>query len=286
VPSRVLVYRQQPGGGFALALTLAAGRSAQAIALGDVNADGRPDIVVGGLGGATLLRHAPRDGLEFESAVTCGRTQYAARAVRIADVDRDGLADLLVADGSQVRVLLQDRAGFPTLRETVVVPTEPQLMDFVLVDLDGDGFDDLVSLAGGGSAPVVSAAGVAVRLRDPAATVAFRAPQFYPTGQGAPVHSWRLAVADLDRDGAADVVVANDVSQTVQVEVFLQSAAARGRLRWHSGRLMGGDPTNVLAADVDGDGLLDLVAAGSKIAVAQQSPGTPLAFGTPIDIVR
>jgi hypothetical protein len=81
-----------------------------------------------------------------------------------------------------------------------------------------------------------------------------------------------LAVADLNRDGKLDVVVANGDSNTVGVLLGNGDGTLRPAITYDSG---GFSPRSVAVADVNGDGKPDLVVAncgsgcggGTEVAV-------------------
>jgi hypothetical protein len=64
-----------------------------------------------------------------------------------------------------------------------------------------------------------------------------------------------LSVADLNGDGAADVVVADDYGQAL--DVFL--AQGKGQIAGFAALAVGGQTDGVTIADLNGDGHLDLI---------------------------
>ena len=154
----VAVFYQQPSGGFAPVVTLAAGLRVSGVALADLDGDGRMDIVVanagnapaGGTGGAsvTILRQtAPGSFVAGDIAVADG-----ARRVAVADLNADGIPDIAVVSivfqainrPSRVTVLQQSL----TNRGQFSVATAldgPSSGNFIAIgDLDGDGRNDIV----------------------------------------------------------------------------------------------------------------------------------------------
>lgn len=149
------------------------------------------------------------------------------QAVRIADVNGDGLPDLVVAnygpgtDGSGVAgvsVLLQNAASPGTFLAPVTYATPHGAIDVAVGDLDGDGRPDLVvasldpDFTGGVSVLLQTAA--------PAAPGAFGTATVY-AGFGQPLS---VAIGDLNGDGHPDIAVADSTSATV----LLQNAATPG----------------------------------------------------------
>lgn len=149
------------------------------------------------------------------------------QAVRIADVNGDGLPDLVVAnyrpgtDGTGmagVSVLLQSSASPGTFLAPVSYATPDGAVDVAVADLNGDGRPDLVVAS---LDPDFTGA-VSVLLQNPAPAQAgtFAAATVYP-GMGQPLS---VAIGDLNGDGHPDIAVADGTSATV----LLQSATSPG----------------------------------------------------------
>lgn len=147
------------------------------------------------------------------------------QAVRIADVDGDGLPDLVVAnfgpgtDGtgmSGVSVLLQDKTNPGHFLAPVTYPTPGGAIDVAVGDLNGDNRPDLVVA----SVDPDFTGGISVLLQSSTTAGTFGTATVYP-GFGQPLS---VAIGDLNGDGHPDIAVADGTSALV----LLQNAASPG----------------------------------------------------------
>jgi hypothetical protein len=196
-------------GSFAAPVTLyknSTGFAFGALAVGDLNGDGVPDVVAADNNGVQLLFVAPGAATPTVASAVPIYTNTrvgGSPAVAIADIDGDGRNDVVITDqdAAVVIVLLQSAAApgqfLPARRFAVPSGTGTSA---VVADLDGDGHPDIVT--GGGT--------VAVLLQDGAHPGNFHAASSYPASS-----SYVVAVADVDGDGHPDIVTNSGVSSAV-----------------------------------------------------------------------
>jgi microcompartment protein CcmK/EutM len=254
-----------PPATFAAQQTFATGNSPTSVLEADLNGDGLPDLIVTNSSDATvgvsLNTTAPgATTLSFAAQQTFA-TGSDPTAVAVADLNGDGLLDLIVAnDGSDtVSVLMNTTAPgatTPTFATQVTCATGTGPHAVAVADLNGDGLPDLlVANAGAGTVSVLmntTAPG--------AATPTFATQQSFATG----TFPTSVAVADLNGDGFPDLVVANESSDTVSVLLNTTTPdASTPSFHLQQTFATGNSPTSVVAADMNGDGLPDLVVANS-----------------------
>ncbi len=184
------------------------------VAAGDITGDGVPELVAGASSGTPRVRiFNARTGAVLFDFVALSATGVSGVQVAVGDVNADGLGDLIVGAGpggaSQVRVY--NAANGAVLHDFTAFPADFRGGVFVAAgDLNGDGRADIVTGAGAGGAPQVRAfngASGAVIRDFFAFDTAFRG-------------GVRVAAADLNADGQADLVVGAGPGGAPQVKVL------------------------------------------------------------------
>ncbi|HSW11206.1 MAG TPA: VCBS repeat-containing protein [Solimonas sp.] len=246
---------------FEPAITLATDESPTGVALGDLDRDGDADLVVvnwdaGTIGVRFNRTVAGAATIELSEPVTIAAGREP-RAVTVADYDQDGWNDLAVLDRAGNKLLFlfnrpADEGGRHFLRGSMLdVGKGPISLDSA--DFDGDGrIDVAVALRDGDEAVVLRNTG----------TEAGTAPVFVEVlrvaARNVPRH---LRVADVNRDGRPDLLVANRESDSVSVILNDTPGVGRTRFRQAINVAAGDGAIAVLAEDLNHDGLIDLVTA-------------------------
>jgi hypothetical protein len=223
----------------------AAGTNPIGIAVGDVNRDGRPDLVVtNGTPGTISVLLATGDGtFGAPSSFTVG-TQPVA--VALGDLNRDGILDAVVANaaGNSISIMIGNATGGFGGRVDVPVGLQPTAV--AIGDLDSDGRLDVVVTNGvAGTVSVLRGNGAgALSLVGDFATGPF------PSS---------VVLADVNADSLLDVIVGSRDGGIVSVFVGVGGGLLGPRVDLDAGSSIVG----VAVGDFNGDGRPDLVAADS-----------------------
>jgi hypothetical protein len=130
------------GSGFAAGQQWGAGTSsANSVVAGDINGDGWDDIVYANYNGATTYHHYFQlsNGLQFSAPVYVGG--FGSWATALADVDGDGLADLVLSNG---QILTSNGAGFAASSwATAYGASSGTTVTPSFGDVNGDGLTDV-----------------------------------------------------------------------------------------------------------------------------------------------
>ena len=234
------------GGVFTIAVTVA-----------DLNHDGNPDIILanyygecptGECNGTVTVLLGNGNGT-FQSAVPYVVPAEAPDAVAVADLNGDGKLDIVVGLwNSGLAVLMGNGDG--TFQPATLYSGLGQIYALSIADVNHDGKPDVIAA---GYAQTVGTITVLLGKGDGT----FQPVKTFPSG--APTGYWpsAVAVADMNKDGKLDLVVANYLSN-VGVLLGNGDGTFQSVVLYSSG-----GASNAVVIDVDGDGIADVV-VGSR----------------------
>ena len=245
-----------------------------AVALGDIDGDGDPDLVTGRQGSATIWTNNGHVAFTVSGQIQTYRAFTYALA--LGDIDGDGDLDLVAGTGD--RYYTPDSSYFNTIWKNdgsgVFTNTGQTLGNnstraLALGDIDGDGDLDLVAGNSGTNSTVWK--------NDGQGTFTLSVRNLPPVDRVDPAHLGTLALGDLDGDGDLDLVLPFLCSSAIpttcadgSTSLYLNDGSGAFGLA----RTFSGYTGAVALGDLDGDGDLDLVEG--------RADGNPLNhYGTP-----
>lgn len=238
---------------------LPAGYDNRALALADLNLDGRLDGVLCSYNGATvsILLGNGRGRLGGGKMVATG---FAPARLAFADFDFDGSSDLVAPDAGANRVVLMHGDGRGGFSFSTALDVPQPVANAVAADLNGDFLTDVLAL---GATDYYNPQPATLYVFLANAPGSFRPLQEYPCG----VDLAEVFVADLNQDGRRDLVVLNTGASSQwgsdPGSVDIRYGTAGGQFGPPVRLNVNQSPSSVALGDIDGDGRSDL-AVGSQ----------------------
>ena len=224
--------------------------SGQGFLLGSFDSDSAADVMRGGNTELTLFTATPEGFLVSDGALPISEP-FSPSAV--ANMNGDGIPDLVGSTPSGFGTLRGMPGGFEV---TPVHPSGAPASWDAIGDVDGDGLADLVAREG-----------------DVVAIYFNRGDAFLKVASVVGATFGGMAVADIDGDGDGEVITFGYSSPYSSTLLVLRLTAPAGALeKWKEIAVDGAG--ELLPADFDGDGAIDIAAGGSTQVTLFWNSGT------------
>ncbi len=257
-----------------------------AIAVGDFNSDGIPDLLVSPDPGS-MLGIALGDPKHPGTFLPVTEFAAAGGAAAVGDFNGDGVLDFAMSSGYSVYVFLGDPANpgqflAPAGYSLPVPPEDATPTDVAIGDFNGDGLPDLAVTTASSIHPGYPQDTVSVLLNDSAHPGQFLPATAYAVGYS----PTSVAVGDFNGDGILDLVVANSNDDAVYgsspgISILFGDPSHPGQFLPQTQVDIGEFPNLVTVADFNHDGVLDLAVASTlsnNVGVAFGNPASPGTF--------
>lgn len=210
------------------------------VAIGDLNNDGKVDLVVSTTGSSISVLLGNGDGT-FQNPQSYPTSNGPLFRIAVADLNNDGNADVVAAhsESNIISVFLGNGDG--TLQPSVDYEVGNQPFTPIAADFNGDGILDLA---------VTNAASNSISVLLGNGDGTFQTQVVYTTGANPDT----VVTGDFNGDGILDLAVSDSGSNSVSILL------GNGDGTFGSGREFstGSFPRTLVAADFNGDGHLDL----------------------------
>jgi hypothetical protein len=249
-PSFLSVWTNSGGGIFVSNASYAVGGFPYQVIAADVNKDGHADLITANNNGnsLTVLTNDGSGGFVLSATLPLASNNQT-RSVAAADFNGDGRLDLVCANFSYGTVTVWTNAGGGNFVSNTSYTVGSDPVSVTTADVNGDGKPDIICANNGNTFKPVT-------LLTNNGNGGF-APAPMPNLGAVAGASW-VTTADVNGDGKVDLILLATLSSSTEIRVLTNDGS--GGFTLSGSYPVGSNPYAVTAADVNGDGWVDLIA--------------------------
>jgi hypothetical protein len=256
------------------------------INMGDLNADGKPEIIVGCFSAdtfAVIQNNSTPGNISLTVAATGGFVAgSSACAIKVADLDEDGMSEIIIVNrNKRVSIFKNGNTGGNItsanfVRTDILVGTSATMNDMAIGDMNQDGKPDIIVPEYGAAKLHVYINGGNLSFADNLFTTAFNG-------------IWGISVADFDGDGKLDIAGSHRNNNVTFVYPNTTTGATPTLGTAFTYTTTGVQFIYCVASDLNGDGKPDLVFAnlatnGNAYIYQNTSTVGSMSFATPFHL--
>lgn len=210
----------------------------------------------------------------LELPATSGGDQRIPRSVKIADMDRDGLADLIVGNNTDNTFHIFKNSGSFSFDSPVEISSNGEPTGILdVVDFNNDGYQDVVTLT-------FRVSNTGIHFFKNTSSIGNFNFEYQETVSNGGQNS-DIVSGDVDNDGLIDIVVAS--RNTGLISVF-QNQSTTNQISFGTSSNVattGTSASGVTLADLNGDGLLDIASSNvvAGIYIFENTSTGSISFG-------
>jgi hypothetical protein len=246
--STLTIFTNNGSGAFGSNVSYTVGNGPQSLLAADVNGDGKVDLVCANWDDftVTILTNNGNGTFTMSSTNAVGRFPSCVVA---ADLNGDGRVDLVTANWGAATLTVLTNGGYGVFGYNATYPAGSFPECLAVADLNGDGMPDLVCGSDDDTLVVLTNNGTGGFVLG------------YSIPIGADFWPQSVITADLKGNGKLDLICVNFNDFAIPGTLTIMTNSGTGEFTNALMFSVGEGPYSVVAADLNGDGKLDLVTA-------------------------